>query len=634
MAEHNSQALKKKISLRQIVREGWEPYRQLLPYAMPYRMRFATGVLCGGLAAGVSALSVLVFRVVADGTFKGTGASMSAGSLFKGVSSKGLAANTGDLHAVIGIIALIPAIMILKVVFEYLQAYCMAWVSMRVLNDIQKKLFDHLIRQSLDFFNHSQSGSLISSVANETRMAQAALTTITSDLILQPLKIIGALIVLFMLDWKFTLASLLLFPLCLVPIIAFGKKARRNAKAQQQSQSGSTVILSEAFAGIRVIKSFSREQYESDRFAKTNHAIFGQAMRVRRAAEIVGPMIEGIAAVGAGLALIYVYYRGMSIGVFGALFYGMTLLYQPAKVLSKIHVNIQVCLAATARLFELLNTVPTVQDKPDAVKLGRVRGELGLENVSFNYNTGKENAPALEGVSLRIKAGKTYALVGQSGAGKTTVLSLLLRLYDPTSGRILIDGADLRDVTQVSLRENIGIVSQDTFLFHDTIYNNILYGRLDATRDEIYEAAKLAYAHDFILAQPKGYDTVIGDKGSLLSGGQQQRVSIARALLKNAPVLLLDEATSALDSESEKQIQKALETLAAGRTVVAIAHRLSTILNADQIVVMNQGRILDVGTHAELYEKSEPYQQLYNLQFNGAAENSGSAQSIATAKLM
>ena len=211
--------------------------------------------------------------------------------------------------------------------------------------------------------------------------------------------------------------------------------------------------------------------------------------------------------------------------------------------------------------------------------------------------------------------------MGQSGAGKTTVISLLLRLYDPTSGRILIDGRDLRDFTQESLRENIGIVSQDTFLFHDTIYQNILYGRLDATKEEVYEAARLAYAHDFILSQPKGYDTVIGDKGSLLSGGQQQRVSIARALLKNAPVLLLDEATSALDSESEKQIQQALETLSAGRTVVAIAHRLSTILNADKIVVMNQGKIIDIGTHTELYESSEAYQHLYNLQFNHNEES-------------
>ena len=597
-----------KPKLTQIIKEGWGPYRQLLPYLKPYWIRFASGVMCGAFSAGVNALSLLVMKKVGDEMLRGSAST--GNNLIKGYS------NTGDIHSVLWVAVLIPGIMILKVIFEYLQGYCMAWVSMRVLNDIQKNLFDHLIRQSLDFFNRSQSGSLISSVANETRMAQSALTTVTSDIILQPFNILAAIGMLLYLDWKFTIASLCLFPFCLVPIIGFGKRARRNAKAQQQSQSGSTVILSEAFAGIRVIKSFAREQFESDRFSKMNQAIFSQAMRVRRAVEIVGPMIEGISAIGAGLALVYVYYKGMSVGTFLALIYGMTLLYKPAKVLSKIHVSLQTCLAATSRLFELLNTQPTVQDKPDAVKLGRVQGALELQNVSFAYSTARHHTLALEAVDLQIAPGKTYALVGQSGAGKTTVISLLLRLYDPIAGRILLDGRDLRDFTQESLRENIGIVSQDTFLFHDTIYQNILYGRLDATPEEVHEAARLAYAHEFILAQPNGYETVIGDKGSLLSGGQQQRVSIARALLKNAPILLLDEATSALDSESEKQIQQALETLSAGRTVVAIAHRLSTILKADKIVVMNQGKIIDVGTHAELYEHSEAYQHLYNLQFN------------------
>lgn len=614
-----------KPKLTQIIKEGWGPYRQLLPYMKPYWGRFLTGVFCGGCAAALNGLSALVLAIVGNKAFPGGGALKFTAYVDKWLPSswgwvKGVA-TPGDLHSIIWIAAMIPAIMILKSLFEYLQGYCMAWVSMRVLNDIQTRLFDHLLRQSLDFFNRSQSGSLISSVANETRMAQAALTSVTSDIILQPLNIITAATALLVLDWKFTLVSLCLFPVCLLPIIGFGRKARKNAKAQQQSQSGSTVILSEAFAGIRVIKAFAREQFELDRFTKTNRALFGQAMRVRRSAEIVGPMIEGIAGIGAGLALIYVCYQGMSLGTLGALIFGMTNLYKPSKVLSKIHINVQTCLAATTRLFELLNTQPTVQDKPDAEKLLRPQGAIDLENVSFAYSTARDHTLALEKVNLQIEAGKTYALVGQSGAGKTTVISLLLRLYDPTSGRILIDGRDLRDFTQESLRENIGIVSQDTFLFHDTIYQNILYGRLDATKEEVYEAARLAYAHDFILSQPKGYDTVIGDKGSLLSGGQQQRVSIARALLKNAPVLLLDEATSALDSESEKQIQQALETLSAGRTVVAIAHRLSTILNADKIVVMNQGKIIDIGTHTELYESSEAYQHLYNLQFNHNEES-------------
>jgi subfamily B ATP-binding cassette protein MsbA len=620
MAEQSSQARKPKPGFVQTFREGWQPYRQLFPYVKPYRARFFAGILCGAVASGVTGLTPLILKRVSDEVFHGTGtAAAQQAKLIKGIS------DTGDIRAVLWVCALIPAVMILKVTFEYLQAYCMAWVSLRVLNDIQKKLFDHLVRQSLDFFNRIQGGALISTVANETRLAQMALTTVTTDIVIQPFTIVAAVGVLFYIDWKFTLASLCLFPLCLVPIISYGRKARRNAHAQQRSQSGSTVILSEAFSGIRVVKAFSREDHESERFARINQDMLGQAMRVRRATEIVGPTIEGISAIGAAFALVYVYSRGMSAGTFVALIYGMTLLYKPAKVLSRIHVTLQTCLAATTHIFELMNTKTSVQDQPTARALGRARGEIHIEGLSFTYSTAREKAPALQGVNLHIPAGKTCALVGQSGAGKSTVLALLLRLYDPDAGRILIDGRDIREVTQRSLRENVGIVTQDTFLFHDTIFNNIRYGRLDATPEEIYAAAKFAYAHDFILAQPKGYDTVIGDKGSLLSGGQQQRLAIARAVLKNAPVLLLDEATSALDSESEQQIQKALETLSEGRTVIAIAHRLSTILNADQIVVMSQGRVVDTGTHAELHEKSEIYRQLYDLQFNRLEEPAGAA---------
>jgi ATP-binding cassette, subfamily B, bacterial MsbA len=277
---------------------------------------------------------------------------------------------------------------------------------------------------------------------------------------------------------------------------------------------------------------------------------------------------------------------------------------------------------ATGEIFRILDSEPTVKDRPDAIELKSCRGLIEFDRVMFRYSTGKTNA--LIDISLRIEPGKSYALVGASGAGKSTVLSLILRLYDPTRGVVKIDGNDLRQVTQKSLREQIGLVSQDTFLFHDTIFNNILFGRLDATPEEVHAAAQTAYAHEFIIAQPKGYDTLVGDKGSLLSGGQQQRLAIARALLKNAPILLLDEATSSLDSESEKQIQQALERLAQGRTVIAIAHRLSTILSADQIVVMHQGRIKEIGTHAELMQKSGHYRKLYDMQFGQSEPVTGS----------
>src|SRR5881398_1940194 len=344
-------------------------------------------------------------------------------------------------------------------------------------------------------------------------------------------------------------------------------------------------------------------------------------MRIMRSMEAVSPLVETIAAIGVGLALLYVYAENLSVGRFFGLISGIFILYDPIKTLSRIHLVMQRSIAATGSIFSILDSQPTIRDAPNAFALGSSQGRIDFEDVTFRYaNTVTD---AISDLTLHIEPGKTYALVGASGAGKSTILSLILRLYDPTSGAVKIDGHDLRALTQKSLRGQIGLVTQETFLFHDTIFKNIQFGRLGATPEEVYAAARTAFAHEFILAQPDGYDTVIGDKGSLISGGQQQRLAIARALLKNAPILLLDEATSSLDSESEKQIQQALETLAAGRTVIAIAHRLSTILSADQIVVMDQGRIKEIGTHSELLEKSGYYRRLYDMQFNRDGASDG-----------
>ena len=314
-------------------------------------------------------------------------------------------------------------------------------------------------------------------------------------------------------------------------------------------------------------------------------------------------------------SLFYVYFSHLTVGSFIALLGGMFLLYDPIKNISRIHVSIQACMGAAMSILELLATKPTIADRPGAIALKKSDGRLALENVNFSYDATGVHGNALSEINLSIEPGTKVALVGASGAGKSTILSLLMRFYDPQSGRVLIDGHDLRDITLHSLHDQIGIVTQESFLFHDTIRENIRFGRLDATDAEIEEAARLAHAHEFITEQPQGYKTLVGDKGCLLSGGQQQRISIARALLKAAPILLLDEATSALDSESEKMIQDALEKLSKGRTVVAIAHRLSTILGSDMIVVMDQGRIVATGTHSELMKKSEHYSNLYSLQF-------------------
>jgi subfamily B ATP-binding cassette protein MsbA len=422
-------------------------------------------------------------------------------------------------------------------------------------------------------------------------------------------------------DWKFTVVTLVLFPSCLIPLRIYGKRARKAVTNEQEGVGQMVVTMQETFAGIRVIKSFAREDHQEKAFRRSNMSQFSNAMRIIRSMEAVGPLVETIAAIGVGLALLYVYFAALPAAKFMALIGGIFLLYDPIKSLSKIHIVMQRSVQSTVEIFRILDSDVTVKDQPEATPITQSQGALELERVSFRYLGGVEDA--LKDFSLKILPGKSYALVGASGAGKSTILSLILRLYDPTRGVVRMDGRDLRSITQKSLREQIGLVSQETFLFHDTIFNNIQFGRLDATREEIYAAAQTAYAHDFIMAQPKGYDTVIGDKGCLLSGGQQQRLAIARALLKNAPILLLDEATSALDSESEQQIQLALERLAKGRTVIAIAHRLSTILSADQIVVMEKGRIKEVGTHAELLEESGYYRRLYDLQFNRNPEEPG-----------
>ena len=430
-------------------------------------------------------------------------------------------------------------------------------------------------------------------MSNDTRIIQTALGFLGTDLIEQPATMIIAITVLWKMDAHFTFIALVLFPICMVPIIVYGKRIRKSGK-QEEEQSGAMIsILQETFAGIRVIKSFAREEHQVEQFDAANMGQFHTAIRVRRYTEIVGPMVEIVAAIGVGLALVYVHYSGMQLTKFFALTTGLFLLYQPIKQLSRMHVQIQKCRAASDHIFKLLELQPTVRDAADATDLTRCRGDVDFRHLYFQYDNAP--APALDNFNFHIQPGQSVALVGVSGAGKSTVLSLLQRFYEPAAGQVVIDGRDTAGITQRSLRENIGVVTQDTFLFHDTIYENIRYGRLDATRQEIESAAKQAYIHDFIQTLPEGYQTRIGDKGCRLSGGQQQRVAIARALLKNAPILLLDEATSALDSESERMIQDALETLSKGKTVIAIAHRLSTILKSDTIIVMDAGRIVRAG---------------------------------------
>jgi subfamily B ATP-binding cassette protein MsbA len=603
---------KQRPSPREFVRLLVGPYRDLFPFLRPHLWRFILALVFGALFGLISGLLPLVLNHVNSQVFP-------QGKNKVDMLSDAVNGTGAGINSVLLICSVIPFIFIVRSLCDYLNSYYMAWVALRVLADIRCKLYTHILRQSLEFFNRERSGNLISRVANDTRMAQTALTSISSDLIKQPLTIISAFAVLIHLDWKFTLVSLFLFPVCMVPIVYYGKKVRRQGKLEEEKVGSMMSILQESFAGIRVIKAFAREEREAQQFDSLSKEQFRSAVRVRKAIEIVSPMVEAVAAIGVGLALFYVWYTHLSAAKFLALLAGIFMLYDPVKKLSRIHLVMQQCFNATHNIFEILNRQPSIQDRPDAIEIAESSGDIRIENVTFRYRPGLP--AALHGLDLHIEPGRYYALVGSSGAGKSTILSLLLRFYEPEGGVIKLDGRDISTIKQTSLREQIGMVSQDTFLFHDSILNNIRYGRLNATTQEVVDAAKQAYAHDFIMLQPNGYETVIGDKGCLLSGGQQQRVSIARALLKNAPVLLLDEAMSALDSEAEREIQAALDRLSEGRTVIAIAHRLSTVLKADQIVVMDRGEIREMGTHRELLETSTIYRKLYDLQFNVQAED-------------
>lgn len=595
---------------RAVSASSWRPYAELLSYLKPYRGRFAFGVLMGVLYALLNGSIPLIVKFVGDAVFPG-GAS-------KEVIQEAAIHGTGNrIDTVVLVCLLVPLIMILRGFFSFMNSYQMSWVSLRVLNDIRSKLFASIIGQSMEFFDKARAGRLMSRVMNDTSVAQSTLSQLSVSIFKQPVALIAGVTAVMYIDWKFSVITLVLFPICIVPVAIYGRKVRKAGEAEEQLAGEMNVILQETFAGIRLIKSYAEEKLMIRLFNEATKKQFRNSLRVRKSTEITSPLVEIVAAVGVGLALFYVYAAQLSAAKFLALMAGIFLLYEPIKTLSRIHMQLQKCLSATTNIFELMRRPPAIVDAPDAFVLGAARGEIVFENVEFSYGP---QSPALRGVSLHIEPGQRVALVGVSGSGKSTMLSLALRFYDPQSGSIKLDGHDLRSLQVVSLRRHIGIVTQDTFLFHDTIYNNILFGRPGASKEEVENAARQAYAHDFILAQPQGYESIVGDKGCMLSGGQQQRLSIARALLKNAPVLLLDEATSALDSESEHMIQSALEKLSSGKTVVAIAHRLSTVLTADRIVVMAAGRIAAVGTHAELLQSSPDYRTLYEMQFHHISE--------------
>ena len=603
------------------------PVRRIVPYLKPVLPRFILGLALGIVASLFNAIWLpackIIFAIVlpdAQTTSNPLGQDFSFLGIdlnFAKLLNLDPAAKIG-LTGVIVAASFIPLLLLINGILDYLNKYLVAWVGNRMLQSIRNDVFARVLNQSPAFFSNSKAGELIQTVLNQTSVAQRNAVQYVQIMTSHPLRILVILASLFAAHPFFTFMSLFVFPLCLWPVLRLGKRVRKSGKKEEQMVGAMLTAMHESLTGIRLVKAYGREDYEVHRFEQANASMSRNAIRWQRASELVGPIVESVASLGIAAGLVYWWAMKLPSSEFIAVVLLLTRIYPPAKELSKVNLLLQKTRYAINCVVTMLDREPDIQNAANATVLGRVNGEIEFQDITFTYTKSggdKFERPAVQDIRLKLSPGRFYALVGPSGAGKSTLFSLVMRFYDPDKGRVFVDGHDLRHVTQKSLRDNIGIVSQDTFLFHDTIRENIRYGRLDATEDEIVAAAKKAHAHEFIMQIEGGYNAVVGDAGCNLSGGQKQRISIARAVLRNAAILLLDEATSALDTETEKIIQEAIHELSEGRTVIAIAHRLSTILEAHQIIVMKDGRIDAVGSHHELLEKSDLYQKLAALQF-------------------
>jgi subfamily B ATP-binding cassette protein MsbA len=577
-------------------------YRRLLEFVKPYWKHLAGAMVCMVFVSAATAGSAYLVKPVLDEIF------------FK----KDLAMLKWLPLAIIGIF-------ILKGVFDYGQAFLMSYVGQKIIADLRERVYSHIQSLSLSFFTKNPTGILMSRIMNDVGMVQGAVTDAVTGLLKDVFTIMGLVAVIFYRDWKLALIAMVVFPVAVYPIVKFGRKLRAYSTRSQTSMAELTTILLETITGTRIVKAFNMEDYERKRFAKENRRLFGIQIKSVRVRAISHPLMEFLGGVGIACIVFYGGYnviQGVSTpGTFFSFLAALLMLYEPVKRLSGVNNTVQQGLAAASRIFEVLDTVPEIRNKPGARTVPPVVREVEYRNVSFKY----EEDWVLKNINLRIQAGEMVAFVGASGGGKTTLVNLLPRFYDVTEGQILIDGVDIRDYRVESLRAMIGIVTQQTILFNETVRDNIAYGKVGQPLEEIAKAAKAAFADGFIGNLPLGYDTVIGEQGVKLSGGERQRISIARALLKNAPILILDEATSSLDSEAEIEVQKALEYLMEGRTTLVIAHRLSTIRKANRIVVLSDGEIVEVGTHEELMEKNGEYKKLYLLQFQDSHEDPFSA---------
>jgi subfamily B ATP-binding cassette protein MsbA len=524
-------------------------------------------------------------------------------------------------EALIKICLVIVVAFFFKDISGYLQAYFMAYVEQGLVKDIRNEVYRHLHTLSLGYFTSERTGNLISRITNDVNIINTGISATFLNLVREPLLIAVFLMIAISINWRLTLISLLVLPFALYFISKLGLRLHKESRISQERMADITSVLQETISGVKVVKAFGMEEFENKKFQTQTWRYFKSLLKITRIRNLASPITEFLSVV-AGVVIIW--YGGMQVLELGRMRASEFLTFliavfqimPPVKELTSVNNRIQESTSAAKRVFEILDIEPDIKEAPNAIELKEFKDEIVFENVWFSYNGTKNGDFILKGINLKVKKGEILAIVGPSGAGKSTLVDLIPRFYDPTKGRILIDGIDLRMIKIKSLREKIGIVTQETILFNDTIRNNIAYGLEDCPIDKIIEVAKAANAHDFIMQLPNGYDTVIGERGMKLSGGQRQRISIARALLKNPPILILDEATSNLDAESEILVQEAIERLMQNRTVFVIAHRLSTIRNADRIIVIDNGRIVQEGKHEELIHQDGLYKKLYEMQFN------------------